>query len=87
MSNSAQTFWISDIARAKLKRFSDQLNTPRGVLIEFLISQLELMTISKFEEQKRLLELDSNLMEKYFGKYSIDTGLDWQDVIHKLTEE
>ena len=87
MSNSAQTFWISDTARLKLKRFSDQLNTPRGVLIEFLISQLELLTISKFEEQKRLLELDSNLMEKYFGKYSIDTGLDWQDVIHKLTEE
>lgn len=87
MSNSAQTFWISDNARSKLERFSNQLNTPRGVLIEFLISQLELMTISKFEEQKRLLELDSELMKKYFGEYSIETGLDWQDVIHKLIKE
>lgn len=87
MANSNQTFWISGTARAKLKRFSDQLNISRGVLLEFLISQLELMTVGKFEEQKRLLELDSELMTKYFGEYSIDTGLDFQDIIHKLIKE
>jgi len=87
MSNSNQTFWISDIARAKLKRFSDQLNISRGLLLEFLISQLELMTVGKFEEQKRLLELDSTLMDKYFGKFPVETCLDWQDVINKLTKE
>jgi hypothetical protein len=87
MSGSNQSIYLTDIARAKLKRFSDQLNISRSGLIEFLIDELELMTVDKFEKQKRLLELDSWLMEKYFGKWSVDTGLNWQSILNNLRGE
>ena len=84
-----QSIYLTDIARAKLKRFSDQLGIPRSELVEFLINELELMTAgNKFEEQKRLLELDSGLMEKYFGKWSeVDTNLNWQSILNNLRGE
>ena len=78
---------LSEPAKAKLKRFSQQLNVSRSDLVEFLIGELELMTVNKFEEQKRLLELDSELMEKYFGKWSITTGLNWQTILNNLRGE
>ena len=78
---------LSEPAKAKLKRFSQQLNVSRSDLMEFLIGELELMTVNKFEEQKRLLELDSELMEKYFGKWSITTGLNWQTILNNLRGE
>ena len=75
---------LSEPAKAKLKRFSQQLNVSRSDLMEFLIGELELMTVNKFEEQKRLLELDSQLMEKYFGNdVEITSDGDW-DHIKKL---
>ena len=87
MNGSNQILYLSETARDKLKRFSQQLNVSRSDLIEFLISELELMTANKFEEQKRLLELDSGLMEKYFGKWSIDTNLNWQSILNNLRGE
>jgi len=87
MSGSNQSIYLTDIARAKLKRFSDQLNVSRSGLIEFLIDELELMTVDKFEKQKRLLELDSWLMEKYFGKWSVSTNLNWQSILNNLRGE
>ncbi len=87
MNSSNQSIYLTDIARAKLKRFSDQLGIPRSELVEFLINELELMTANKFEEQKRLLELDSGLMEKYFGKWSIETNLNWQTILNNLRGE
>ncbi len=87
MSGSNQSIYLTDIARAKLKRFSDQLNVSRSGLIEFLIEELELMTVDKFEKQKRLLELDSWLMEKYFGKWSVSTDLNWQSILNNLRGE
>lgn len=87
MSGSNQSIYLTDIARAKLKRFSDQLNVSRSGLIEFLIDELELMTVDKFQEQKRLLELDSWLMEKYFGKWSVSTNLNWQSILNNLRGE
>ena len=78
---------LSEAAKAKLKRFSQQLNVSRSDLVEFLISELELMTVNKFEEQKRLLELDSELMEKYFGKWSVATALNWQTILSNLRGE
>ena len=84
MTSSNQTIYLTDIARAKLKRFSDQLNVSRSELVMFLISELELMTANRFQEQKRLLELDSELMEKYFGKWSVDTDLNWQSILNNL---
>ena len=87
MTSSNQTIYLTDIARAKLKRFSDQLGIPRSELVEFLINELELMTANKFQEQKRLLELDSGLMEKYFGKWSTTTDLNWQTILNNLRGE
>ena len=87
MNSSNQSIYLTDIARAKLKRFSDQLGIPRSELVEFLINELELMTANKFEEQKRLLELDSGLMEKYFGKWSTTTDLNWQTIQNNLRGE
>ena len=87
MNGSNQSIYLTDIARAKLKRFSDQLNVSRSGLIEFLIDELELMTVDKFEKQKRLLELDSWLMEKYFGKWSVSTNLNWQSILNNLRGE
>ena len=87
MTSSNQTIYLTDIARAKLKRFSDQLNVSRSELVMFLISELELMTANRFQEQKRLLELDSGLMEKYFGKWSIETNLNWQSILNNLRGE
>ena len=87
MTSSNQSIYLTDIARAKLKRFSDQLGIPRSELVEFLINELELMTANKFEEQKRLLELDSGLMEKYFGKWSTTTDLNWQTILNNLRGE
>ena len=87
MNGSNQSIYLTDIARAKLKRFSDQLGIPRSELVEFLINELELMTANKFEEQKRLLELDSGLMEKYFGKWSTTTDLNWQTILNNLRGE
>jgi len=87
MNGSNQSIYLTDIARAKLKRFSDQLNVSRSGLIEFLIDELELMTVDKFEKQKRLLELDSWLMEKYFGKWSVSTDLNWQSILNNLRGE
>ena len=87
MNGSNQILYLSETARDKLKRFSQQLNVSRSDLIEFLISELELMTANKFEEQKRLLELDSGLMEKYFGKWSIETNLNWQTILNNLRGE
>jgi len=46
------------------------------------------MTVDKFEKQKRLLELDSWLMEKYFGKWSVpSTNLNWQSILNNLRGE
>ena len=87
MNSSNQSIYLTDIARAKLKRFSDQLNVPRSELVEFLINELELMTANRFQEQKRLLELDSGLMEKYFGKCSTTTDLNWQTILNNLRGE
>ena len=87
MNSSNQSIYLTDIARAKLKRFSDQLGIPRSELVEFLINELELMTANRFQEQKRLLELDSGLMEKYFGKWSIETNLNWQTILNNLRGE
>ena len=87
MSGSNQSIYLTDIARAKLKRFSDQLNVSRSELVMFLISELELMTANRFQEQKRLLELDSELMEKYFGKWSVSTDLNWQSILNNLRGE
>ena len=87
MNSSNQSIYLTDIARAKLKRFSDQLGIPRSELVEFLINELELMTANKFEEQKRLLELDSGLMEKYFGKWSTTSNLNWQTILNNLRGE
>ena len=87
MTSSNQTIYLTDIARAKLKRFSDQLNVSRSELVMFLISELELMTANRFQEQKRLLELDSELMEKYFGKWSVSTDLNWQSILNNLRGE
>ena len=87
MNGSNQSIYLTDTARAKLKRFSDQLNVSRSGLIEFLIDELELMTVDKFEKQKRLLELDSWLMEKYFGKWSVSTDLNWQSILNNLRGE
>ena len=87
MTSSNQSIYLTDIARAKLKRFSDQLNVSRSELVMFLISELELMTANRFQEQKRLLELDSELMEKYFGKWSVDTNLNWQSILNNLRGE
>ena len=87
MNGSNQSIKLTDTARAKLKRFSDQLNVPRSELVEFLINELELMTANRFQEQKRLLELDSELMEKYFGKWSIETNLNWQSILNNLRGE
>ena len=87
MNSSNQSIYLTETARAKLKRFSDQLGIPRSELVEFLINELELMTANKFEEQKRLLELDSGLMEKYFGKWSIETNLNWQSILNNLRGE
>jgi len=87
MNGSNQSIYLTDTARAKLKRFSDQLNVSRSGLIEFLIDELELMTVDKFEKQKRLLELDSWLMEKYFGKWSVSTNLNWQSILNNLRGE
>ena len=78
---------LTEPAKAKLKRFSQQLNVSRSDLVEFLIGELELMTVNKFEEQKRLLELDSALMEKYFGKWSVATDLDWQTILNNIRGE
>jgi len=87
MNSSNQSIYLTDTARAKLKRFSDQLGIPRSELVEFLINELELMTANRFQEQKRLLELDSGLMEKYFGKWSVDTDLNWQSILNNLRGE
>jgi len=88
MTGSNQSIILTDTARAKLKRFSQQLNVSRSELVNFLINELELMTVgNKFEEQKRLLELDSGLMEKYFGKWSVDTDLNWQSILNNLRGE
>ena len=87
MTSSNQSIYLTDIARAKLKRFSDQLNVSRSELVMFLISELELMTANKFQEQKRLLELDSELMTKYFGKWSVSTDLNWQSILNNLRGE
>jgi len=87
MNSSNQSIYLTDTARAKLKRFSDQLGIPRSELVEFLINELELMTANRFQEQKRLLELDSGLMEKYFGKWSIETNLNWQTILNNLRGE
>ena len=87
MNGSNQSIYLTDIARAKLKRFSDQLNVSRSELVMFLISELELMTANRFQEQKRLLELDSELMEKYFGKWSVSTDLNWQSILNNLRGE
>jgi len=87
MTSSNQSIYLTDIARAKLKRFSDQLNVSRSELVMFLISELELMTANRFQEQKRLLELDSELMEKYFGKWSVSTDLNWQSILNNLRGE
>ena len=87
MNSSNQSIYLTDIARAKLKRFSDQLGIPRSELVEFLINELELMTANRFQEQKRLLELDSGLMEKYFGKWSTTTDLNWQTILNNLRGE
>ena len=87
MTKEFNGFMLSEPAKAKLKRFSQQLNVSRSDLVEFLIGELELMTVNKFEEQKRLLELDSELMEKYFGKWSITTGLNWQTILNNLRGE
>ena len=87
MNSSNQSIYLTETARAKLKRFSDQLGIPRSELVEFLINELELMTANKFEEQKRLLELDSGLMEKYFGKWSTTSNLNWQTILNNLRGE
>ena len=87
MTKEFNGFMLSEPAKAKLKRFSQQLNVSRSDLVEFLIGELELMTVNKFEEQKRLLELDSGLMEKYFGKWSGSTGLNWQTILDNLRGE
>ena len=87
MTSSNQSIYLTDSARAKLKRFSDQLNVSRSELVMFLISELELMTANRFQEQKRLLELDSELMTKYFGKWSVDTDLNWQSILNNLRGE
>ena len=87
MNSSNQSIYLTDIARAKLKRFSDQLGIPRSELVEFLINELELMTANRFQEQKRLLELDSGLMEKYFGKWSTTSDLNWQTILNNLRGE
>ena len=88
MNGSNQSIILTDTARAKLKRFSQQLNVSRSELVNFLINELELMTVgNKFEEQKRLLELDSGLMEKYFGKWSTTTDLNWQTILNNLRGE
>jgi len=87
MNGSNQSIYLTDIARAKLKRFSDQLGIPRSELVEFLINELELMTANKFQEQKRLLELDSGLMEKYFGKWSTTSDLNWMSILNNLRGE
>ena len=87
MNSSNQSIYLTDIARAKLKRFSDQLGIPRSELVEFLINELELMTANRFQEQKRLLELDSGLMEKYFGMWSTTTDLNWQTILNNLRGE
>ena len=87
MNGSNQSIYLSETARAKLKRFSDQLNVPRSELVEFLINELELMTANRFQEQKRLLELDSGLMEKYFGKWATTTDLNWQTILNNLRGE
>ena len=87
MNSSNQSIYLTDIARAKLKRFSDQLGIPRAELVEFLINELELMTANRFQEQKRLLELDSGLMEKYFGKWSTTSDLNWQTILNNLRGE
>ena len=87
MNSSNQSIYLTDTARAKLKRFSDQLGIPRSELVEFLINELELMTANRFQEQKRLLELDSGLMEKYFGKWSTTTDLNWQTILNNLRGE
>ena len=87
MNSSNQSIYLTDIARAKLKRFSDQLGIPRSELVEFLINELELMTANRFQKQKRLLELDSGLMEKYFGKWSTTSNLNWQTILNNLRGE
>ena len=87
MNSSNQSIYLTDIARAKLKRFSDQLGIPRSELVEFLINELELMTANRFQKQKRLLELDSGLMEKYFGKWSTTTDLNWMSILNNLRGE
>jgi len=87
MNSSNQSIYLTDTARAKLKRFSDQLGIPRSELVEFLINELELMTANRFQEQKRLLELDSGLMEKYFGKWSTTSDLNWQTILNNLRGE
>jgi len=87
MNSSNQSIYLTDIARAKLKRFSDQLGIPRSELVEFLINELELMTANRFQKQKRLLELDSGLMEKYFGKWSTTSDLNWQTILNNLRGE
>ena len=87
MTKEFNGLMLCEPAKAKLKRFSQQLNVSRSDLVEFLIGELELMTVNKFEEQKRLLELDSGLMEKYFGKWSVSTGLNWQTILDNLRGE
>ena len=87
MTKEFNGFMLSEPAKAKLKRFSQQLNVSRSDLVEFLIGELELMTVNKFEEQKRLLELDSGLMEKDFGKWAVSTGLNWQTILDNLRGE
>ena len=87
MTKEFNGFMLREPAKAKLKRFSQQLNVSRSDLVEFLIGELELMTVNKFEEQKRLLELDSALMEKYFGKWSVATDLDWQTILNNIRGE
>jgi len=88
MGKTNQSIMMKADVRAKLARFADQLNVTKADLIEFLICELEILTVGKFEEQKRLLELDSHLMERYFGKFSVASDtLNWQGILAKLNRE
>ena len=88
MEKTNQSIMMKADVRAKLARFADQLNVTKADLIEFLICELEILTVGKFEEQKRLLELDSHLMEKYFGKFSVDSDtLNWQSILATIKRE
>ena len=88
MQKTNQSIMMKAEVRAKLDRFANQLNVSKADLIEFLICELEILTVGKFEEQKRLLELDSHLMERYFGKFSVASDtLNWQAILAKLNKE